>query len=367
MRARAVSLDAPRAILEHLRETARRPAAPRRLRARALRYVASFYGILGLTVLNAVAIPCIRFPELRADAAGGSGRTLGEIVAVPKFYVAAALATLANSAMLILMSSVVLEMVCSPRASPGARTTRVARSLTPPRASLSLPQADHVGFAYATSILTLQFHFFSMFFPGFFTGHFVARFGLYTVAGAGVLVFWLASAVLLSGHALWNFAVGMVLCGVGWNFCFSTATVMVTDAYESGTDEATRVQGINDFIIFSISGVSAMFAGLAYDRGGWTAVVIMSACYQAVLCVVLVALYNLQRREAAAARHDGDGDDDEGGMLQFAMLACGFCGDGGLDQPGDDAAAAPAPSPCELGVEDRSPLIESRPPEPDGP
>ena len=203
-----------------------------------------------------------------------------------------------------------------------------------------------------------------MFFPGFFTGHIVARCGLYTVAGIGVLIFWLASAVLLAGHALWNFAVGMVLCGIGWNFCFSCATVMVTDAYESGTDEATRVQGINDFIIFSISGVSAMFAGLAYDEGGWTAVVIMSACYQAVLSVVLVALYNLHRREAAAARDSGDDDDDEGGMLQFAMLACGFCGDGGLDQPGADA---PAPSPCELGVEDRSPLLESRPPEPDGP
>ena len=58
----------------------------------------------------------------------------------------------------------------------------------------------------------------------------------------GGVFYAVATAVLLEGHLKWNFVVGMMCCGLGWNMCFSAATVMLEECYNA--KQANLVQGI---------------------------------------------------------------------------------------------------------------------------
>ena len=81
-----------------------------------------------------------------------------------------------------------------------------------------------------------------------------------------------------------------------------------------------------------------MFAGLAYDRGGWAAVVEMSVVYQLGFGVLLIALYNMRRRADADAARAPPADDDKAAELLFGF--CGVCFDSSEDSEG--APSVPA-------------------------
>lgn len=216
-------------------------------------YLASFSLIAGIAVLNQFTVLCVNFPPpiipkqiVRADtpntmvanalhegsqtnsitqsyvSKGGSGpvrmvnvvdnresfssqkiRSAKEIVSQPMFIVACTVATLAHTIMVMIMSNVTLAM-------------------------------DGSGFSFGKSSLTLEVHFLAMFCPGFFTGRLIERYGTFTVAFLGAVVFALSSFVLAVGDEFWNYSFGMVLSGLGWNFAFSAGTVMLTCCYKVG-------------------------------------------------------------------------------------------------------------------------------------
>ena len=56
--------------------------------------------------------------------------------------------------------------------------------------------------------------------------------------------------------------VGMGLCGVAWNLCFSSGTVMLSTCYRP--EDAARVQGANDFVIFAIAGAGSFGSGFLF-------------------------------------------------------------------------------------------------------
>lgn len=128
-------------------------------------------------------------------------RSAKEIVSQPMFIVACTVATLAHTIMVMIMSNVSLAM-------------------------------DHSGFSFQNTSLTLEVHFLAMFSPGFFTGSLIEKYGTLSVALLGAVVFGASSFVLASGDSLWNYTLGMVLSGLGWNFAFSAGTVMLTSCYK---------------------------------------------------------------------------------------------------------------------------------------
>ena len=209
-------------------------------------YLASFALIAGIGVLNQLTVLCVNFPPpiihkhitsadlsntLVASALHEDGvrisehsdtrlpnvaessnathrdsmriRTAKEIVTQPMFIVACTVATLAHTIMVMVMSNVSLAM-------------------------------DHSGFSFGSTSLTLEVHFLAMFSPGFFTGSLIERYGTFSVAFLGAVVFALSSFVLAAGDEFWNYALGMVLSGLGWNFAFSAGTVMLTCCYKVG-------------------------------------------------------------------------------------------------------------------------------------
>ena len=87
----------------------------------------------------------------------------------------------------------------------------------------------------------------AMFGPGFITGAAIQRFGTLVVSIIGGVFFASACVAMTLGDNIYNYACGMILCGIGWNLSFSAGTVMLMSSYEP--DEATYVQAFNGFCL----------------------------------------------------------------------------------------------------------------------
>jgi ABC-type Fe3+-siderophore transport system permease subunit len=60
----------------------------------------------------------------------------------------------------------------------------------------------------------------------------IEKCGSYFVAIIGAVIFASSSIVLIIGVKEWNYLLGMILCGIAWNFAFSAGTVMLTKSYK---------------------------------------------------------------------------------------------------------------------------------------
>ena len=162
---------------------------------------------------------------------------LSEITSQPMFLAACVVATLAHTIMVMIMSNVSLAM-------------------------------EDSGFTLADTSFILELHFIAMFGPGLFlTGALMVWYGAFSVALAGALIFLVASLVLAMGDELWNYSLGMVLSGLGWNFAYSAGTVMLTNCYKPA--EASKVQAVNDFTIYSTAGIGSLLSGIIFVQYKW--------------------------------------------------------------------------------------------------
>ncbi|WP_341669572.1 MFS transporter [Alcaligenes sp. SDU_A2] len=126
------------------------------------------------------------------------------------------------------------------------------------------------GHSLNDSTLGIQWHILAMFGPSFFTGHLIKRFGKIPVTFLGMLLLGLASVVALAGISVAHFWSSLILLGLGWNFGFIGATNMVLDCYRP--QERSRVQALNDFIIFTCVALSSFTSGRVLANYGWEGV-----------------------------------------------------------------------------------------------
>ena len=87
----------------------------------------------------------------------------------------------------------------------------------------------------------------------------LVSFGLALLIGCAI--------VALSGIALWQFWLALILLGVGWNFGFIGATAMVAETYTAA--EKNKVQGAHDFALFGTVAFASLMSGQVYNAGGW--------------------------------------------------------------------------------------------------
>jgi len=138
------------------------------------------------------------------------------------------------------------------------------------------------GFGAADVKPVIQWHVFGMFVPSFFTGSLVARFGASRVMQAGFVLLMAHVVVAASGMAFLHFLSALVLLGVGWNFAFVGGTALLTQSYRPS--EQTKVQALNEGLVFGLVAFASLGAGWLYDRFGW------SALNLAALPLLLLAL-----------------------------------------------------------------------------
>ena len=144
----------------------------------------------------------------------------------------------------------------------------------------------------------IRAHILAMFVPSLFSGWLVARLGIHRMLWLGIVLQVICIGIAASGTEVWQYRAALIALGVGWNFLFVAGTTLLT--LESHKDEAPKIQGFNDMIMFCTMGAASLSAGgLLYQLGWqWTNV----ASVVLVLLIVIALLRSRRRGDLAASR-----------------------------------------------------------------
>jgi MFS family permease len=141
----------------------------------------------------------------------------------------------------------------------------------------------------------IQWHVLGMFAPSFFTGHLIARFGLYRVMLVGAILLSVSAGIAIAGVDFANFWAALLIIGVGWNFLFVGATTLLTQAHTPA--ERAKTQAANDFLVFASTATASFLSGKLLYVFGWETINLLTLPF-ALASAVLVLWFALQARRA---------------------------------------------------------------------
>lgn len=209
-------------------------------------FLGTYLAVIAINVLGALLFLFVDIPKPKAPTADSPrGRTRWELLTTPRIAVAIICAMVSYALMNLVMTSTPLAVV-------------------------------GCGFTKGNAADVVTAHVLAMFAPSFITGHVIARIGVEKVVSIGLALLGAAGLVALNGVDLGNFFVALILLGFGWNFGFIGATAMLAGSHRP--EEAGRVQGMNDVIVFGcVTMASLASGGLMNCTGGdpvqgWSAV-----------------------------------------------------------------------------------------------
>lgn len=217
-----------------------------------------FFVAAGLAIIATILIGLLDIPKASEPDGSGSGRKLGLIAGQPAFIIALLAAAIGYAVMVLVMTATPISM-------------------------------SQDGFAISQVALVMQFHVMGMFAPSFFTGTLIARAGVLNILLAGGVIMLGAIAIAMSGVALWQYMIALLLLGVGWNFLFIGGSTLLTETHTA--QERGKVQGLNDFAIFSLVALGSALSGALLNSLGW-----LSLNALAVPIVVITLLATLWLR-----------------------------------------------------------------------
>ncbi|WP_086479597.1 MFS transporter [Oceanospirillum sanctuarii] len=161
------------------------------------------------------------------------------------------------------------------------------------------PLAMHLcGHSQESANLGLQWHVLAMYGPSFFTGNLIEKFGPLRIAILGLILTALSAGVGLIGAEVDHFWWMLIILGLGWNFGFLGASALVLECHQP--EEKTRVQALNDFIVFGVMALGSFSSGGILSAFGWNSVLWVS-----FVPVLLAALFFViaQSRSRQATHH----------------------------------------------------------------
>ena len=119
---------------------------------------------------------------------------------------------------------------------------------------------------YKTSIV-IQLHVVGMFLPSLFTGDLIRKFGHTKLIYTGVIIFVFCIFINFIHQSYYNYMIGLILLGIGWNFTFVTGTSLLVISYDE--KDKFKAQGLNDFIVFSSQTIGSLSAGYLLYLTNW--------------------------------------------------------------------------------------------------
>ena len=232
-------------------------------------FAATFIAQSALAVLAGLVLTQLKSPTPmpRKERQLNPGRPLSEIARDPLFVVAVACGVVSYVIMNLVMTSAPIAMV-------------------------------GCGHSVTDSTLGIQWHVLGMYAPSFITGSLILRFGLFPIIALGLSLLLASAAISLAGESIAHFWIGLALLGVGWNFAFIGATTLVTRCHRP--EERTKVQSLNDFLIFGTMALGSFASGKLLATLGWAFV--NATVFPPVLAVgALLAWVALRQHRSRAA------------------------------------------------------------------
>jgi MFS family permease len=228
------------------------------------------YAMLGVCALAAMLLQLnLRIPRTDANANDGMpARPLRMIAAQPTFIVAVIGAVGGYATMSLLMTSTPLAMAAC--------------------------QHD-----YNATAFVIEWHVTGMYGPSFFSGWLIKRFGALRIMGTGAALMLLTVASAFTGVSIAHFWVALVLLGIGWNFLFVGGTTLLTTVYRPS--ERAKVQGLNDLLVFSTTGVASLMSGVLMQTIGWDNLVLATLVPMVGMLILLLWAGRSLRSPASAS------------------------------------------------------------------
>jgi MFS family permease len=155
------------------------------------------------------------------------------------------------------------------------------------------------GHSPADAAFAIQWHIISMFAPSFITGAIISRLGSYLTAGIGLSLIIAAAIVNLTGITVLHFSIALVLIGVGWNFGFIASTAILSASYRP--EEAARVQGLNEMVVFGVMALASIASGLLLQMIGWQSINVLVIPI-ATAAILLLGWGDMTRRRRRVAQ-----------------------------------------------------------------
>jgi MFS family permease len=205
-------------------------------------FVATYLGQAAVAAVSALVLAGVRLPMPTAEEVAG-GRPLGVIARQPRFINAVICGTVSYLVMNFVMTAAPLAMRLH-------------------------------GHSQEASNLGIQWHVIAMYGPSLFTGHLISRFGAPRLVVLGLALIGASSVAGLLGADVAHFWVSLILLGVGWNFGFLGASALVLDCHRP--EERTRVQSLNDFLLFGTMALGSFASGGLLTAYGWDGILYIS-------------------------------------------------------------------------------------------
>lgn len=236
-----------------------------------LLYPVPFAGAFAMAALMSVVamipLSLLHIPRPMEDGSHEGARPMGVIIRQPVFIAAVLNAATSYGLMVLVMTATPLAMTAC-------------------------------GFEMHDTGSVIQWHVLAMFIPSFFTGSLIHRFGVLSILFTGMVLFVLSAVFATSGIEMLNFGVALILLGVAWNFLFVGGTTLLTEAYRPS--EKSKVQGLNEFIVFAAAATGSFSSGGLFNLSGWDAVNYGMAPFLSVTFIATV-WYARSKRVAALA------------------------------------------------------------------
>jgi MFS family permease len=201
-------------------------------------FAGGYLALVGLYFLAFILLTRLDIPKPQPFAAA-AGRRLAVILRQPAMIVAILAGSLSYGIMALIMTA------------------------TP----LAMHGHQH---GYSDTAFVIEWHVLGMFAPSFVTGRLIQRFGVLNIMMIGALFNIFCVTINLTGTSVHHFWVALFLLGVGWNFLFIGATQLLTTGYAAA--EQAKVQAANDFVVFGISTMAVLSAGVLQHHFGWAMV-----------------------------------------------------------------------------------------------
>ena len=218
-------------------------------------FAATYLAQAAVAVVSALVLLGVHVPAPTAAEVAG-GRPLGVIARQPRFITAVICGVVSYTLMNFVMTAAPLAMrLC--------------------------------GLSQESSNLGLQWHIIAMYAPSFFTGRLITRFGAARVVAAGFAFTAASAAIGLTGVDVAHFWLTLILLGIGWNFGFVGASALVLECHRP--EERTRVQSLNDFLVFGTMVLGSLSSGGLLTAYGWDVVLWVSFVPLAVAMATLAA------------------------------------------------------------------------------
>ncbi|HKM27836.1 MAG TPA: MFS transporter [Thiopseudomonas sp.] len=227
-------------------------------------FVGAFYGLFLIYILALILIASLPLAVPIKNVAKQATRSYRELFKQPLLIAAIASGAIGYAVMVLLMTATPIAM-----------------------------QGDE--FPFSNIAWVIQWHVLGMYAPSFFTGSLIRRFSSRTVILWGCMILALCVLVNLLGNSFWHYLMGLLLLGVGWNFTFIGATHLLTYTYEPA--EQGKVQGINEFMVFTAAALGSLLAGVGVDKLGWVWLNLAS------LPPIIIVAWGIVRLSDERARH----------------------------------------------------------------